>query len=182
MEYRIVRSSRKTIAIEVKLNGEVLVRCPRRMAAEAVHAFVRSKQRWIEKQLQRIPVTNEPTFTAEELEALREKTRDLVTARSTYFAPLVGVNCNRIAVRIQHTRWGSCSSKGNLNFNCLLCLLPPEVADYVVVHELCHRKHMNHSPLFWAEVERVLPDYRELRKWLKEKGRSIISRLDNKTE
>ena len=84
---------------------------------------------------------------------------------------------NFITIRNQKTRWGSCSSKGNLNFNCLLMLTPPEVIDYVVVHELCHRKEMNHSGAFWAEVEKVLPDYKEQVKWLKENGGQIIGRM-----
>ena len=77
----------------------------------------------------------------------------------------------------QRTRWGSCSSKGNLNFNCLLMLCPEDVRDYVVVHELCHRKELNHSPRFWAEVAKVLPGYAVQRKWLKESGGTIIRRL-----
>ena len=90
----------------------------------------------------------------------------------------MGVTYGRITIRSQHTLWGSCSSKGNLNFNCLLMLTPPEVLDYVVVHELCHRKEMNHSARFWAEVEHVLSDYEIRRKWLRENGTALISRLE----
>ena len=75
------------------------------------------------------------------------------------------------------TGWGSCSGKGNLNFNCLLMLAPPAVQDYVVVHELCHRKEMNHSPAFWAEVAGVLPDYASHRRWLRENGNGLIAAL-----
>ncbi len=89
----------------------------------------------------------------------------------------MGVSYGRITIRSQRTRWGSCSSKGNLNFNCLLLLCPEAVQDYVVVHELCHRKELNHSPKFWAEVERICPDYKTHRKWLKENGSSLIGRL-----
>ena len=89
----------------------------------------------------------------------------------------MGVDYGQITIRSQKTRWGSCSSKGNLNFNCLLLLAPPEVLDYVVVHELCHRKEMNHSPRFWAEVARVMPDYKVRRKWLKDNGNGLMQLL-----
>ena len=93
------------------------------------------------------------------------------------YAPVVDVDYGTVTIRAQRTRWGSCSAQGNLNFNCLLMLTPDHVMEYVVVHELCHRKEMNHSARFWAEVERVLPDYRESRRWLKEHGGGLICRL-----
>lgn len=96
--------------------------------------------------------------------------------RVEYYSKIIGVCYNRITIRKQRTRWGSCSSDGNLNFNCLLMLMPHEVIDYVVVHELCHRKHMNHSKAFWAEVEKVLPDYKKQVEWLKTDGSVIINR------
>ena len=80
----------------------------------------------------------------------------------------------RITIRNQKTRWGSCSSKGNLNFNVALMLVPEEVMDYVVVHELTHRKEMNHSQSFWTEVERVCPEYRKYRAWLKKEGTAVL--------
>ena len=101
----------------------------------------------------------------------------MFAARAAFFAPLVGVRYGRVSIRSQHSRWGSCSSLGNLNFNCLLLLAPEEVLDYVVVHELCHRLEMNHSPRFWAQVERVLPDYAAARTWLRQNGESLLARL-----
>ncbi|MBR2976667.1 MAG: M48 family metallopeptidase, partial [Oscillospiraceae bacterium] len=110
------------------------------------------------------------------LQRLTERAKLVFPERVRHFAPLVGTDYGRITIRCQKTRWGSCSSKGNLNFNCLLLLAPPEVLDSVVVHELCHRKQLNHSPRFYAEVLRVLPDYPRLHGWLKEHGAALLRR------
>lgn len=107
-------------------------------------------------------------FTETEIAELKKLAKKYIPDRVAYYAALIPVSYGRIAIRCQKTRWGSCSQKGNLNFNCLLMKLPPEIIDYVVVHELCHRLQMNHSRLFWTEVEKVLPDYKKRRKWLKE--------------
>lgn len=97
----------------------------------------------------------------------RETARERITGRVQYYAPMMRVKYNRIFIKEQKTRWGSCSSLGNLNFNWKLILLEPGLLDYVVVHELAHLKQMNHSPAFWAEVETILPDYRERRRRLR---------------
>ena len=175
MDYTLLRSDRKSIAIRIKPDGQVEVRCPKRMSRAAVQAFVDSKKSWIAAHLAKL--TPVQRLTDKEREALREETRRRVTERAAYFAPLVGVTYGRIAIRAQQTRWGSCSGKGNLNFNCLLALAPDEVLDYVVVHELCHRREMNHSPRFWQAVEQILPNYKVCRAWLKAHGRELIAKL-----
>ena len=177
MSYQIIKSDRKTIAIQIKPDGQVVVRCPKRMRIEDARRFAESKSDWIEKHLAKRNVQDVVKYTSKEIEQIREQTRKFVTARVRYYAPIIGVTYGQIAIRAQHTRWGSCSSKGNLNFNCLLALVPPEVLDYVVVHELCHRKELNHSARFWGEVERCSPNYKEHRRWLKENGYLLIARL-----
>lgn len=176
ISYRLVRGDRKTIAIQIQPNGDLIVRAPRRMSASAIDQFVSSKRGWIEKHLPK-PGEVLARFTEEEIQTLGQQALSVIPKRVEHFAPLVGVSYGNITIRSQRTRWGSCSSRGNLNFNCLLMLVPEKVRDYVVVHELCHRKEMNHSPRFWAEVEKILPDYRESRRWLKENGQALIGRL-----
>jgi len=176
--YTLIRSRRKTISIQITPAGEVVVRCPSRMSKREVQAFVESRNSWVEKHLLSIQSRPQlPAFTEEELQALALLAKEDISKRVRFHADRIGVSYNRITIRSQHTRWGSCSSKGNINFNCLLMLMPPEVRDYVVVHELCHRKEMNHSPAFWLEVEQVFPNYREAKKWLKERGPALIGRL-----
>ena len=175
--YQVIKSDRKTIAIQIKPDGQVIVRCPRRMRIEEAKRFVESKADWIEKHLAKRTAQDVEKYTPKEIEQLREQARKLVTDRVNHYAPIIGVAYNRITIRTQHTRWGSCSSKGNLNFNCLLALVPPEVLDYVVVHELCHRKELNHSARFWNEVERIIPDYKTRRKWLKDNGMKLINQI-----
>ena len=109
---------------------------------------------------------------------MTEEAKKMIPPLVEKYAALMGVTYGRVTIRHQKSRWGSCSSKGNLNFNCLLMLTPPECVEYVVIHELCHRKHMNHSAFFWAEVKRVMPDYAIWEKWLRTKGKYIIDALD----
>ena len=177
--FELIRSARRTIAIQIK-SGRVIVRAPLWMSKAEIERFVASKADWINKHLevakQRQSVSVQP-FTAAEIQQLADAALQDIPQRVRKYAALIGVTVSRITIRNQKTRWGSCSSKGNLNFNCLLMLCPEEVRDYVVVHELCHRKELNHSTRFWNEVARVMPDYAQHRKWLKENGGSLIARL-----
>lgn len=177
-EIQIIRSNRKSIALEIRPDLQILVRAPYRMTNREIERFISDKSDWLEKHLAEAyrrreeleSAPKEPALTREEIQALAEEAMKVIPERVRYFAPVVGVDYSRITIRNQRTRWGSCSGKGNLNFNCLLMKTPPQVIDYVVVHELCHRKEMNHSPRFWAEVERVLPEYQKARQWLRENG------------
>ena len=180
-QLEIIRSKRRTIAIEIKKDLRIVVRVPLEMKDNDIQRFVMEKQRWIEKHLQIVKKRNEEKetpFTVEEIHALADAALKDLTQRVAKHAPIVGVTVGRITIRNQRSRWGSCSAKGNLNFNCLLMLCPEEVRDYVVVHELCHRKELNHSPAFWSLVECVLPGYKEQYHWLKENGSKIIRRLE----
>ncbi|NLC43510.1 MAG: M48 family metallopeptidase, partial [Clostridiales bacterium] len=116
-------------------------------------------------------------LTMEEIRELADKALKVIPGRVAHYAPIVGVDYGKITIRNQRTRWGSCSGKGNLNFNCLLMLTPPEIMDYVIVHELCHLLELNHSANFWNEVERVLPDYKVHKEWLKNNGGALIRRM-----
>ena len=178
MENEIIRSRRKTLALQVRPDGSLQVRAPRLLPRAAIDRFVAEQGEWI--QAQRRKLAERPPVERlgeEELTALKKRARPVFLAKTARFAPVVGVRYGRISVRSQRSKWGSCSAKGNLNFNCLLLLAPEEVLDYVVVHELCHLREMNHSPRFWAEVERVLPDYKDARRWLRQNGGALMARL-----
>lgn len=97
----------------------------------------------------------------------------LFHARVSHWAPQLGVSFGRVKVKDQSSRWASCSREGNLNFNWRLTLAPPEVLDYVVIHELAHRLEMNHSRRFWAHVEKLVPDHRAHRRWLRKNGEAL---------
>lgn len=178
ISYRLIRSSRRTVSLEVRPDGSILVRAPRRLSERAIREFVQSKEHWLRQKLQKIESRPAGTqLTCEELDALKAQAKADLPHRAARFAALADVSYGRITIRAQKTRWGSCSRAGNLNFNCLLMLCPAEVRDYIVIHELCHRKEMNHSPRFWAAVERICPDYRTHRQWLKDNGAALIARL-----
>lgn len=180
--FRLVRSTRKTCAIEIKANGDIVVRAPLYMSGRMITEFVNSKRDWIDNSRQRLTQKQKQReeldpISPADLKILANKASIVIPAKVKYYADIIGVTYGRITVRNQKTRWGSCSSTGNLNFNCLLMLTPEEVLDYVIVHELCHRKHMNHSKDFWREVEKVIPEYKTSYAWLKNHGGELIHRM-----
>ena len=181
MRFRIIRSHRKTMSLEIR-DEEIIVRAPVLATRREIDRFVESHKGWIEKRLAIIEerkalAESLDPLTKEELDKLREEAKKHIPERVAHYASIIGVTYGNITIRCQKTRWGSCSAKGNLNFNCLLMLTPPEVIDSVVVHELCHRKEMNHSRSFYAEVIKAFPEYRKWDKWLKENGRNILMRV-----
>ena len=172
----LVRSSRKTLAVQIRADGTVIARAPLRMPKDRILYFLSEKASWIRMQQGRMQERENMRQQARihldvaQEKELRERAKSVLAQRTAYFARQVGVTYGRITVRDQKTRWGSCSQTGNLNFNFRLILAPSEVLDYVVVHELCHRRQMNHSAQFWQEVAQVLPDYRKRKAWLTENG------------
>lgn len=179
--YEILRSGRGTLALEIR-EGRLLVRAPWRAKQAEIDALLEQHEAWIERHLQkaearRAAAEAQAPLSSEDIRALADRALQIIPERVRYYAPLIGVSYGRITIRNQRSKWGSCSAKGNLNFNCLLMLAPPEVLDSVVVHELCHRKEMNHSPRFYAEVLRVFPDYHKWDGWLKENGPLLMARM-----
>ncbi len=184
MEYTTIRSDRRTLALEVKNDG-LIVRAPLRATDKEIDAFVLKHKKWIEKTLlktaerKKLLQEIEP-LSQSDIQELADKALAVIPDRVRYYAEKIGVTYGRITIRNQRSKWGSCSAKGNLNFNCLLMLAPKEVLDSVVVHELCHRKVMNHSGRFYEEVLRVFPDYYSCHQWLKENGDMLMMRMTGK--
>ena len=185
LEYEVIRSTRKTIAIQVGLDGSVTVRAPKRCSRAVIEDFVGEHKGWIVRkmiEMERKSREREerrkklPRWSQEDYRSYQIAAGQALQERTAFFAEIMGVDYGRITVRDQRTRWGSCSAKGNLNFNWRLILAPGEVLDYVVVHELAHRREMNHSKRFWSLVEMVLPDYERRRRWLKENVEALMER------
>lgn len=169
----VIRSSRKSIGLEVRSGKDVLVRIPAQLSDREVEKFVEKHRKWILEKTELMQIRKSTgnytgavpaeKLSPEEIERIKEK----IGARVKYYSQVMGVTAGRITIRNQKTRCGSCSAKGNVNFNYQLYYLPEELLDYVVIHELAHRIHMNHSGEFWSEVEKYCPDYRQRRKQLK---------------
>ena len=176
----IVKSDRKSVGITIKAGGEIIIRAPRRMPNHLILSYVQEKASWIVKTHAKqskihpaaIPLEKSPHTLALE-KRYRDAAKDYIPKRVEYYHQFTGGTYQKITIRDQKTRWGSCSSTGTLSFSFRLMMAPPRVLDYVVVHELCHLTHMNHSKEFWKMVEDILPDYKEHRKWLKENGNTL---------
>ncbi len=182
LAYEVVESTRaRGLRVTVHTDGRVVVTKPKSMSAGRVAAFIEARRTWIEtaqgkflraqarkekRGLQDIELPR-PRRGSKEYKATVAKARTLATSRLQHFNLQYRFTYGTISIRNQSTRWGSCSNKNNLSFNFRIALLPTELADYLVVHELCHTKEHNHSERFWAQVEREVPNHKALRTQLK---------------
>ena len=167
-EYELVRSGRKTLAVEITGDCRVVVRAPARLSRERIERFVAEHEAWIEKHLevQRRRKENHPLPTEAEREAYIKKARDILPGKVERFGRIMGVSPTGITITGAGKRFGSCSAKNSLCFSCFLMNCPEEAVELVVVHELCHIREKNHGPGFYALLERYLPDWRERKKLL----------------
>ncbi len=168
MEYEIIRSKRRTLCLQIKRDGSVVVRAPFRTSERVIDDFVNKHTDWINKRLISVKSKKEYEATDKEtVEKLKRQAKEIILPRVSYFSEIMGVFPERVSINSARTRFGSCSSKKSLNFSYRLVFYPPEAIDYVCVHELAHLTEMNHSKKFWAIVEKYLPDYKERKKLLK---------------
>lgn len=184
---QIVRSKRRTMALEITATGKVVVRAPWDTPKWRIDEFTKDKAAWIEHHLKKKKedenaLREQGVFTENEIQKMIRLAKEMIPSKVAYYARVMQVTYGRVSIRKQKSRWGSCSREGNLSFNCLLMMAPPEVLDYVVVHELSHRLEMNHSQRFWREVEKVLPDYQKARMWLKDNGNRYMLRMHGREE
>ena len=174
LDYEVIYSGRKTLAVTVTADGQVIVRAPERLPKGEIRKFIEEKQGWIRHHMklsaERKRNQKKIRMTAKERENYKKEAKTVITRLCRIYAEQMGVSCGKITIREQKTRWGSASSRGNLNFNWKLALMPEEILDYLVVHELAHRVEMNHSPAFWAVVAEEIPDYKTRREWLRQNG------------
>ncbi|MBR3595512.1 MAG: M48 family metallopeptidase [Clostridia bacterium] len=169
MEYEIIYSKRKTVGICVKPDGSVVVRAPVGTSEKYIRETVDSHAQWIEKAKKKLEGRKEKLSAAsfEEEKLLRRKAKEILPEKVRFYGDILGVSPSRITVTGAKTRFGSCSGKNSISFSFYLMRYPEKAIDYVVVHELCHILHHNHSKEFYKEIEKILPDYKEREKLLR---------------
>jgi len=170
IEYSITRSRRKSISVEVNSELEVIVRAPYLVPKSVIEKFVLSKEEWIlrAKDKMREKAKNSPNLlTDEQIAKLREKAKTEIPERVEYYTQITGLKPLSVKITSAKTRFGSCSGKNSVCFSLFLMRYPSECIDYVVLHELCHIKHKNHSKQFYLMLEKYMPDYKLREKMLK---------------
>ena len=169
LDYRVIYSDRRSISISFDADGALLIRAPRGTRKARIEAVIREHIGWIEKHKTRAvkKAAAEQALTDERIKQLKKAAKEKLIPLTAYYARLLGVSYGRITVTSAKTRFGSCSSEGNISYSYRLMRYPEAAQVYVVVHELCHRVHMNHSPAFYKMIESVLPDYKARRALLK---------------
>ena len=173
-EYALRRNLRaRRLRVSVSAGGTLAVSAPYWVSPRAIERFLREHAEWIERSIERFrQISIHPLARGGRREYARykEAARRLADSRLAHFNELYGFRYGRISIRNQRTRWGSCSKQGNLSFNYRIALLPAPLADYVILHELCHVGAFDHSARFWSLVARAMPDYVERRRALRRLG------------
>ena len=170
MDYRLVRSKRKTLAIEVNNKLEVIVRAPLFVSKRRIEKFVSEHEEWAEKAKEKVSAAiknRPPEPTCAEINELKQKAREIIPDRVAYYSELTNLKPTAIKITSAKKRFGSCSGKNSLCFSYLLMRYPQKAIDYVVLHEIAHIKHKNHSKQFYSFIEKYMPDYKEREKMLK---------------
>lgn len=168
MDYKFIRSKRKTIELSIGDDFLPLVKAPLKMSTEDIEKFVLKHERWIEKQIIKKREHDEKfALSPEEETMLKEKALPYLTERTEYFAKLMGLKNNGIKITSAKKRFGSCSGKNSICYSWRLMQYPPEAIDYVIVHELAHIVYKNHGKVFYKLIEKYLPDYKKREKLLK---------------
>lgn len=162
---------RKTIALEVKVGGEIWVHCPYGTTQESINIMIEKHKQWlekaVEKQISKVNSHMKREISADEETALRQKAMEILPERIKYYGAIMDLHPNRITITGAKTRFGSCSPQNNISFSFRLMLYPKKAIDYVVVHELAHIKEKNHQKPFYDIVASVMPDYKECEAMLK---------------
>ena len=178
---RVIRQVRKTYRIDALADGALAVKAPRSASLADVRVVLEKNWAGIGKmrarKLEALNAAGADPIGPAQVRALTAEALKVMPVKARFFAGKLGVTLGRITVRSQTSRWGSCSSKGNLSFNCLLMLTPDHVQDYVAAHEVCHRLHMDHSAAFWRDVEKICPEWRRGRDYLKKNGNALVERM-----
>lgn len=167
--YELIRSGRRTLALEVTRDGRVLVRAPMRLGQKRIDEFVAQHESWVTEHLarQRQRRESHPEPTPAQREALIRRAGAVLPERVAYYSGIMGLYPTGITITGAEKRFGSCSAKNRICFSWRLMQYPAEAVDYVVVHELAHIRHKNHGKDFYACIEKVLPDWRERRAMLR---------------
>lgn len=170
IQYTIRKSKRaKRLRLAVYCDGSIIVTTPVGVQQFIIHDFILEKRQWIYEKLRFFRSVNRKvarTFSQDDYMLYRKQALEFVIQRVEHFMKIYGHTYNEINIKNQKKRWGSCSKKGNLNFNYKIIFLPEAVRDYIVVHEICHLMEFNHSKKFWHLVEKALPEYTDIKKQL----------------
>lgn len=168
MEYKVIKSGRKTVSLEISRDAEVIVRAPYGIKDKFIEEFVNSHKSWIEKHLNgRLEKAEMFKYAEENSKALKKAAKEYIFKRAEEFAEIMNVKYSGIKITSAKTRFGSCSGKNSLCFSYILMLYPKEAVDYVIVHELAHTVEHNHSKRFYKIIEKYLPDYKQREKMLR---------------